>query len=338
MQEISTHDFDFREQSSSETASQGDDIEAGSLAVLPQPNFGSGLRLGEQSADSTQRSSKKLLFAVAAAVVLVVLGGLWYTGKGAPILNAVLGSAKSSGGTATVAPLGNASSPATTASGLGLSPSTAVAANAPSSGLIKDKAATPAPIGTNLLVTPNHATPAASPISAALNSASPAAVQPAPQPAVSAQKRPSLGDVHLASPTVARRADDASVSDADPALNASATSADVPNSQGFASNSGPAAPSAPIPIGGDVKAAKLLKSVPPVYPAFAKTQRVSGDVKIDALIDATGKVTTMKVVGGPVMLHQAAMDALRQWHYQPATLDGSPVAMHLTVTIQFHIQ
>jgi protein TonB len=75
-----------------------------------------------------------------------------------------------------------------------------------------------------------------------------------------------------------------------------------------------------------------------VYPAFAKTQRVGGDVKIDALIDASGKVTSMKVVGGPVVLHQAAMEALRQWKYQPATLDGKAIPMHLTVTIQFRVQ
>jgi periplasmic protein TonB len=61
-------------------------------------------------------------------------------------------------------------------------------------------------------------------------------------------------------------------------------------------------------------------------------------VKVDALIDAAGHVTTMKIVSGPAMLHQAAMDALRQWKYQPATLDGKAVSMHLTVTIQFRLQ
>jgi protein TonB len=45
----------------------------------------------------------------------------------------------------------------------------------------------------------------------------------------------------------------------------------------------------------------------------------------------------MKVVSGPTLLQQAATDALKQWKYQPATLDGKPVAMHLTVTIQFRL-
>jgi protein TonB len=59
---------------------------------------------------------------------------------------------------------------------------------------------------------------------------------------------------------------------------------------------------------------------------------------VDALVDATGHVSSMHVVSGPALLHQAAMDALRQWKYQPATLDGKPVPMHLAVTLQFRLQ
>jgi protein TonB len=59
---------------------------------------------------------------------------------------------------------------------------------------------------------------------------------------------------------------------------------------------------------------------------------------VDALIDANGRVTTMKVVSGPTLLHQAAMEALHHWKYQPASLNGNAVPMHLTVTIQFRLQ
>src|SRR5207249_3018631 len=107
---------------------------------------------------------------------------------------------------------------------------------------------------------------------------------------------------------------------------------------GIAVNNQPSAPAAPLPVGGDVKQAKLISSVPPVYPTLAKNQHVSGNVTVDALIDASGRVTTMKVVSGPTLLQQAAMDALKQWKYQPASLDGKPVAMHLTVTVQFRLQ
>jgi periplasmic protein TonB len=78
--------------------------------------------------------------------------------------------------------------------------------------------------------------------------------------------------------------------------------------------------------------------VPPSYPKLAKSQRVSGNVLIDALIDPAGHVTVMNVVSGPTLLHQAAMDALKQWKYQPASLDGKPVPMRLTVTIRFRLQ
>jgi protein TonB len=97
-------------------------------------------------------------------------------------------------------------------------------------------------------------------------------------------------------------------------------------------------PAAPITVGGDAKPARLLSSIAPAYPQMARNQRVSGDVKIDALIDASGRVSAMKIISGPALLHQAAQDAVRQWKYQPATLNGQPVPMHLTVTVQFKLQ
>jgi TonB family protein len=91
-------------------------------------------------------------------------------------------------------------------------------------------------------------------------------------------------------------------------------------------------------VGGQVQPARLIKSVPPVYPSFAKTNRLSGDVILDALVDATGKVTDVSVVSGPALLREAAMEALRSWKYEPAQLDGRSVSTHLTVTVKFHIQ
>jgi TonB family protein len=154
--------------------------------------------------------------------------------------------------------------------------------------------------------------------------------------------RPSLGKVHLAKPKMDRSAKVQANGDIAPTLedNGNAIPAGD-NSLGanFAESSNqPAAPAAPVAVGGDVKPARLISSVPPTYPILAKTQHVAGDVRVDALIDATGRVTTMKIVSGPSLLQQAAKDALRQWKYQAATLDGKPVAMHLTVTIQFRLQ
>lgn len=158
-----------------------------------------------------------------------------------------------------------------------------------------------------------------------------AAAPPPPEP-----KKPNIGEVHLASPMVNRPVKQAdgiaapTISEGDSAANLGAGLSEPSSAQ-------PTAPEAPLPVGGDVRAAKLINSVSPAYPAMAKNEHVAGDVRIDALIDATGKVTTMKVLSGPALLQRAAMDALRQWKYQPATLDGKPVPMHLTVTLQFRM-
>ena len=92
------------------------------------------------------------------------------------------------------------------------------------------------------------------------------------------------------------------------------------------------------PIGGQVQPARLLKSVQPVYPQIARSSHAAGDVTVDALIDADGNVTNLKAVSGPPILRQAAMDAVRQWKYDPARLDGRPVPIHLGLTVRFRFQ
>jgi len=164
--------------------------------------------------------------------------------------------------------------------------------------------------------------------------------QPAPAPAQ--MKKSSLGEVHLASPKVSRSRHAQNGAETDAGLSLEEvrpeTGADGLTPSLTVANEEPRAPAAPLAVGGDVKQAKLMSSVPPLYPALAKTQHVSGNVTVDALIDANGRVTTMKVVSGPPLLHQAAMDALKQWKYQPAMLNGKAVPMHLSVTIQFRLQ
>ena len=100
----------------------------------------------------------------------------------------------------------------------------------------------------------------------------------------------------------------------------------------------PALVAGQAPMGGQVQLAHLLKSVPPVYPAFARSSHVEGDVALDAFIDANGNVTELKVLSGPPILRQAAMDAIRQWKYDPARLDGRPVPIHLGLTVRFRFQ
>jgi periplasmic protein TonB len=93
----------------------------------------------------------------------------------------------------------------------------------------------------------------------------------------------------------------------------------------------------PPPLGGDVRPPKLIKSSTPAYPSLARTQRVSGDVQVDALIDTTGNVAVVKVLSGPLLLRRAATEAIRQWKYAPGMLDGTPTPMHVTVLLKFRI-
>jgi TonB family protein len=90
-----------------------------------------------------------------------------------------------------------------------------------------------------------------------------------------------------------------------------------------------------VRVGGRVKAPTKIKDVAPVYPAIARSAHVSGVVTIEATIGPEGKVIDAKVVRSIPMLDQAALDAVRQWEYTPTLLNGEPVPVLVTVTINF---
>jgi periplasmic protein TonB len=89
---------------------------------------------------------------------------------------------------------------------------------------------------------------------------------------------------------------------------------------------------------GQLEAPKLVYSPAPLYPAMARTLNLQGVVVVDALVGVTGNVTEMKVVSGPMLLRQAAMDALRNWKYQPARLNGQPIALHTNLNFSFTLR
>ena len=111
----------------------------------------------------------------------------------------------------------------------------------------------------------------------------------------------------------------------------------VPIGEALISRVAPAAPLVHAPTGGMVQQPRLIRAAVLICPALAKSSRVSGDVIVDALIDTSGNVTTVKVISGPALLRQAAMDTVRHWKYEPARLDGQIVAMHLSVTVKFRL-
>jgi TonB family protein len=80
---------------------------------------------------------------------------------------------------------------------------------------------------------------------------------------------------------------------------------------------------------------KLIKSVRAIASPEALRDFATGNVTLDAVVDPSGHVKTMKVLTGPPSLQNAAMDALKQYQYEPATQRGKPVAAHVTVTVKF---
>jgi len=84
--------------------------------------------------------------------------------------------------------------------------------------------------------------------------------------------------------------------------------------------------------------ARLLYSAPAQYPAMARQIRVEGEVVISLDVDVSGKVSGARAVSGPPLLRPAALDAVRRWKYQPATLGDTPVASTEVVKVQFKLR
>jgi protein TonB len=89
--------------------------------------------------------------------------------------------------------------------------------------------------------------------------------------------------------------------------------------------------------GGAVQAAKLVNRVQPVYPPLARQTRISGTVRLHALISKTGSVESLEVLSGHPLLVRAAMDAVQQWRYQPTLLNGEPVEVDTTIDVIFSL-
>ncbi len=91
----------------------------------------------------------------------------------------------------------------------------------------------------------------------------------------------------------------------------------------------------PQSTGGLLIAAKLVKQVAPVYPPDAMRNFITGDVRLSAVVDAEGKVKSVEVLFGPAPLREAAIEAMKQYEYLPATEGGKPVESKVTATIKF---
>jgi TonB family protein len=350
-----TSDSDGEEQRQFESRSQEPlPPDSGQQAVFtlaadgPTPNFGSSLAFDDkpgQAEASLKASSGGLKFGLLAAglVLAVSAGWYWYSNQ-----------------QQSVAASGTAAVPASSGVTAASTPSLATPNGSSSSGTISNgtvlngtssQSGKPALFADAANPNSNRSAANAQTIrsdnkgfaTAPNGTSQPAAITANLEAVLPPEKKPALGHVRLASPVVGNRHlsssnnDDNNVADSAPSLTGSAmASAEASSVNVLATKSNQ--PAAPITVGGNVVPARLLSSVAPAYPQMARSQRVSGEVKIDALIDASGRVSTTKIISGPALLHQAAQDAVRQWKYQPATLNGQPAPMHLTVTVQFKLQ
>jgi periplasmic protein TonB len=100
----------------------------------------------------------------------------------------------------------------------------------------------------------------------------------------------------------------------------------------------PPPPSAPVRVGGNIKAPTKTRNVNPVYPPIAQSARVQGVVIIEATIGPDGRVKDAKVLRSIPLLDQAALDAVKQWQFTPTLLNGVPVPVIMTVTVNFTLQ
>ncbi|MFH2033013.1 MAG: energy transducer TonB, partial [Bacteroidota bacterium] len=95
---------------------------------------------------------------------------------------------------------------------------------------------------------------------------------------------------------------------------------------------------APIRAIGEIKPPRLIKRVEPLYPEIARQARVEGVVIIEATTDMYGRVQTVKVLRSIPLLDQVAIDAVRQWVYEPMVINGRPRGVVFTVTVRFKLK
>ena len=103
----------------------------------------------------------------------------------------------------------------------------------------------------------------------------------------------------------------------------------------------PPPPPVPVPkivrVGGVIREPRKLVHVAPVYPEIARLSRVQGNVTMEAILDATGKVESVRVLSSQPLLEEAAVRAVRQWRYTPTELNGVPVPVLMTITVRFSL-
>ncbi len=99
----------------------------------------------------------------------------------------------------------------------------------------------------------------------------------------------------------------------------------------------PPVATAPVRVGGEIRPPTLVSRVGPVYPELAVGAHVEGVVILEAVVNREGRVQDVRVLRSIPLLDGAAVDAVRQWRYEPLVVNGHTVVFVLTVTVTFQL-
>lgn len=100
----------------------------------------------------------------------------------------------------------------------------------------------------------------------------------------------------------------------------------------------PAAAPQRVRVSQGISKGLLVLRVEPTYPVLARQARIQGSVILTAIIDKEGIIQNLQVVSGHPMLAPAAIEAVKQWRYKPFLLNGQPVMIETTVTVNFQLR
>lgn len=98
------------------------------------------------------------------------------------------------------------------------------------------------------------------------------------------------------------------------------------------------APSTPVVHDFTTVGLAILHRVDPIYPDFAKRAHIQGPVVLRMTVDEAGRPVQVQVLEGHPVFHEAAMQAARQWRFEPARMDGRPVSAAFQLTIKFALR
>jgi len=94
----------------------------------------------------------------------------------------------------------------------------------------------------------------------------------------------------------------------------------------------------PVKLSEGVVEAQLISRIEPHYPSIALQTKTEGTVRLQAIINRDGRITSLDVLSGHPFLVKAALDAVRQWRYRPTLLNGEPVEVETSITVIFRLR